>query len=119
MLQNKCKRICKMAKSNLTVSDKDIHLTENTPPPAYDEIFSTSDLPPPYPLPYEKHEIFDKVLLPDSQNIVSSSEFREEIRCSTCFDPIREDVEKKRSGDLVRDGIKVWRKTFDIYIIFN
>jgi hypothetical protein len=94
-----------MAKSNLSVSD--ISLTETTPPPAYDEIFPTSDLPPPYDLPYEKHEIFDKSLLPDTQNIVSSSQFHEEIRCSTCFDPIREDTEKKRSGDLVKDGIKV------------
>ena len=96
-----------MAKSNLKVSEVDIHVSENRPPPAYDEIFPTSDLPPPYPVPYEKHDIFDKTLLPDNQNIVSSCRIHEEIRCSTCFDPIREDKEKKRSGDLVKDGIRV------------
>ena len=103
-----------MAKYNSAVSEKDIFLTENIPPPAYDEIFSSGDLPPPYPLSYEKHEIFDKSLLPDSQNIVSSSQFYEEIRCSTCFDPIREDTEKKRSGDLVRDGMKSYH--YECYV---
>ena len=100
------------------VSEKDIHLTENVRPPSYDEIFPPYDLPPPYPLLYEKHEIFDKVLLPDSQNVVSSSQFREEIRCSRCFDPIKEDSEKKKSGDLVQDGIKVRVKLRLIMTLF-
>lgn len=102
-----------MAKSNFGLTEEDIHLQDvNIPPPAYDEVFPScfDDLPPPYPLPYEKHEIFDRVLLPDSQNILSSSEFKEEVRCSTCFDPICEDNEKKMSGDMVKDGIRVRMK---------